>query len=282
MLRGELTDAGRGRCALVTGANTGIGLASALMLAREGFQVVATVRSPGKAEAVYEAADIADVAIETELLEVTDAEACADVIERRRPFALVNNAGVNSVSALEDTGDEDARSILEINTVAPLRLARLALPHMRERGEGRIVNVSSTEGRVVLPLLGWYQASKHALEAGSATLRLETARDGIGVSTVEPGGVDTAIYQKGFWVDEDSDAESRYGPAYGRLRSLMRLNRRTQLGPDAVAEVVLRAIVSSRPRARYLVGADARALVLTHNLLPFPVRERLHRRMFAL
>ena len=278
----ELTDAGGGRCAVITGTNTGVGLACALRLAREGFQAVATVRSEAKAKAVHAAADEADVAVETELLEVTDSDACADLIARRRPFALVNNAGINAVAALEDTGDEDARSILEINAIAPMRLARLAVPHMRARGEGRIVNVSSTEGRIILPLLGWYQASKHALEAASQTLRMEVARDGIGVSTVEPGGVDTAIYEKGFWVDQDLHAGSSYESAYGRLRSFMGLNKRAQIGPGDVAEVILRAIVSPRPRAQYLVGVDSKALVLSHRMLPRPVRERLQRTAFAL
>lgn len=273
-------DTGPGRCALVTGANTGIGLACALRLARRGFQVVATVRSPEKADVVHKAAAGAGVAVRTELLEVTDASGCAEVIARWRPYALVNNAGINAVAAVEDTVDADLESILAINLVAPVRLIRLAVPHMRAQGGGRVVNVSSTEGRVVLPLLGYYQASKHALEAVTATLRLELARDGIGVSSVQPGNVDTAIYSKGFWVEQPQG--SRYDAGYRRLKKLMSMNERMQLPPDAVADVVLKAILARRPRPRYLVGLDAHALAGVHDLLPTVLRERLYRALFQL
>lgn len=273
--------AGRGRTAVVTGANTGIGLASALRLAQEGFETVATVRSKEKAEDVYKAASEAGVAVETELLEVTDAAAGEALIERRRPYALVNNAGINDIAALEDTSVEDIRSMLEINTVAPIRLARAAVPHMRRDG-GRIVNVSSAEGHIVLPLLGGYQISKHALEAATATMRLENAGDGIGVTSIAPGGVDTAIYSKGFWAEPDAHPGSRYRTGYRRIKQLMALNARVQLSSDDVAACVLEAILSPRPRPYYLVGADAHALFATHRLMPTRAREWLHRKAFGL
>lgn len=273
-------DAGRGRTALVTGANTGIGLACALLLAQRGFHVVATVRSEEKADVVQKAAAAAGVTVQTELLEVTDALGCAEVIARRRPYALVNNAGINAVAAVEDTVDADLESILDINLVAPVRLARLAIPHMRAQGGGRVVNVSSTEGRVIVPFLANYQASKHALEAVTATLRLELARDGIGVSSVQPGKVDTAIYDKDFWVDHPRG--SRYDAGYRRLKKLMSMNDRRQLAPPAVAEVVLTAILAARPRPRYLVGLDARVLAAVHDVVPTAMRERLYRALFGL
>jgi NAD(P)-dependent dehydrogenase (short-subunit alcohol dehydrogenase family) len=274
------SDVGQGRCALVTGANTGIGLACALLLAHRGFRVVATVRSQEKADVVHKAAAGTGVTLQTELLEVTDASGCAQVIDRWRPYALVNNAGINAVAAIEDTVDADLESILDINLVAPVRLTRLAVPHMRAQGGGRVVNVSSTEGRVVLPLLGCYQASKHGLEAVTATMRMELARDGIGVTSVQPGNVDTAIYDKRFWVEQSQG--SRYDPGYRRLKKLMSMNARMQLAPDAVAEVVLKAILTRRPRPRYLVGLDAHALAGVHDLLPTVVRERLYRALFQL
>jgi NAD(P)-dependent dehydrogenase (short-subunit alcohol dehydrogenase family) len=145
------------------------------------------------------------------------------------------------------------------------------------------VNVSSTEGHIVLPLLGGYQISKHALEAATATLRLEVARDGIGVTSIAPGGVDTAIYSKGFWVDTDAHPGSRYRTGYRRIKQLMALNRRAQLSSASdVAGCVLEAILSPRPRPYYLVGADAYALVATHRLMPTRAREWLHRKTFGL
>ena len=274
--------AGAGRCVVTTGANSGIGLASAVAIAREGFRSVATVRSADKADAVHRAADVAGVAVETAILDVTDPGGCEAVITRYRPFGLVNNAGINTIAACEDTDDDMARAQFEINAIAPMRLARLAVPHMRSAGAGRIVNVTSNAGRVTLPLIGCYQAAKHAIEASSAALRVEVAADGIKVSCVAPGGVDTAIYQKGFWVDEDSFAGSRYGPAYRRLRMVMMNVGRRQTTSEAVAAVVLEALTATRPRARYLVGADAYALVASQTLLPELMRDRVQRLVFGL
>lgn len=267
---------------LTTGANSGIGLATALAVAQAGFRSVATVRSEAKAQPLFAAAEAADLAVEVELLEVTDADAGARLIERHQPYGVVNNAGINAVAAIEDTDDEEARSIMDVNVLAPLRLARLAVPYMRAQGGGRIINVSSAEGSVVLPVLGWYQASKHALEAASGTLRLEVARDDIAVCTVAPGGVDTAIYEKGFWADAEMHTGSRYADSYARLRTFMGANKSMQISSEAVARVILRALLSPHPRPRYLVGADARGLVATHNAVPAALRERLHRFAFAL
>jgi len=107
---------------------------------------------------------------------------------------IVNNAGYSGIGAIEDVTDEEARHQLETMVVAPMRLARLALPHMREQGSGRVVNVSSIYGITTTPFSGWYQACKHALEAASDALRLEVARDGVRVILIEPGGFKTGIW----------------------------------------------------------------------------------------
>ena len=165
-----------GKAVLTTGANSGIGLATAVTLATLGFRSIGTVRSEAKADAVIAAAKEAGVRVETVLLDVTDAMRCAEVVNRVRPWAIVNNAGYSGVGAIEDVSDDEARHQLETMVVAPMRLARLALPHMRAAGDGRIVNVSSIYGLTTTPFSGWYQASKHALEAASDALRLEVAR----------------------------------------------------------------------------------------------------------
>ena len=152
-----------GRVALTTGANSGIGLATTQELARRGLRSVGTVRSRVKSVVVAEAAESMGLAVETAILDVTDAQACERVIRKYRPTVVVNNAGFSVTGAIEDVGDEEARAALETMVVAPMRLARLALPHMREVHDGRIVNVSSIYGRATPPLTGWYQASKHAL-----------------------------------------------------------------------------------------------------------------------
>src|ERR1017187_2476895 len=173
-----MTDSG-GKVVLTTGANAGIGLARVVRLATLGFRSVGTVRSDAKATTVTAAANAVGVSVETVLLDVTNAMRCAEVVDQVRPWAIVNNAGFSGVGAIEDVSDEEARQQLETMVVAAMRLARLALPHMRTARDGRIVNVSSIYGLTTTPFSGWYQASKHALEAASDALRLEVARDGI-------------------------------------------------------------------------------------------------------
>ena len=187
---------GDSRTVLVTGANSGVGLATVLHLARLGFRSVGSVRSRAKAASVLEAAASASVTVETVLLDVTDAERCRRVVNRLRPWALVNNAGYSGVGAIEDVTDQEARRQLETMVVAPMRLARLSLPHMRSLGQGRVVNISSVYGLATTPFSGWYQASKHALEAASDALRVEVARDGVNVILIEPGGVKTGIWEE--------------------------------------------------------------------------------------
>ncbi len=170
---------------LTTGANSGIGLETAIELARRRFRSIGSVRSEEKAEIVQAAAREAGVEVETVILDVTDADRCEKVMAELDLYALVNNAGYSLTGAIEDTTDEQARHLFETMVFAPMRLARLALPGMRERGDGRIVNVSSLMGRISAPFSGWYSASKHALETLSDSLRTEVARDGVKVVLIE-------------------------------------------------------------------------------------------------
>ena len=261
---------------LTTGANSGIGLATVIELARRGFESVGSVRSTAKARAVREAAKEAGVEVRTVILDVADPEQCRAVIDRLKPFGLVNNAGFGAVGAVEDVSDEDAHAAFETMVFAPMRLARLALPHMRRRGEGRIVNISSIYGLTTTPLSGWYQGAKHALEGLSDALRVEVAKDGVRVVLIEPGGFDTGI-----WEDTHSEVEkrphSRYRGAYARVQAGVRLSRPLMGHPRQVARVIAGAVDSRRPRARYLVGADAQAIAFWDRLLPTRVKDRVTR-----
>jgi len=275
------TDGRDHRTVLTTGANSGIGLATVLEVARRGFRSVGTVRSEAKAETVSKAAADAGVEVETVIMDVTDAAACADAIRDLRPYGIVNNAGYPVTGAIEEVTDDQARAALETMVVAPMRLARLALPSMRERGEGRIVNVSSIAGVATLPLVGWYHASKHALEALTDALRMEVAADGIKVVLIEPGGFKTGIWEE-HEKDVDSRAGSRYEGGYRRTLTFTRMTDPIMGDPARVAKVITGALSGRWARPRYLMGVDARAMALFSRLAPTQVRDRVTRLLLDL
>ena len=269
------------RTALTTGANSGIGLATALELARRGLRSVGTVRSKAKAAVVSDAAESMGLTIETAILDVTDAQSCERVVRKYHPTVVVNNAGFSVTGAIEDVGDDEARAALETMVVGPMRLARLALPHMRKVHDGRIINVSSIYGRATTPLTGWYQASKHALEGVSDALRAEVASDGIKVVLVEPGFVRTGI-----WAEVDDELQGRAGSdfasSYQRLLANTRMASPIMSDPSKVADVIANAVTSRRPRARYLVGCDAQVIAGLRTYTPTRVWDRVSRAVLDL
>jgi NAD(P)-dependent dehydrogenase (short-subunit alcohol dehydrogenase family) len=266
-----------GRTVLTTGANSGIGLATVLELGRRGFRSVGTVRSKEKAKAVAVAARMASVDVETVLLDVTDAERCAAVMANLDPYALVNNAGYSLTGAVEDVDDDEARRLFETMVHAPMRLARLALPSLREQ-RGRVVNVSSIAGLATAPFAGHYSGAKHALEALSDALRMEVAGDGVKVVLVEPGG-----FKTGIWAEMERDIDrreadgSRYAAAYRRSMQGQRLLEPIMGQPEACARVIASAIEARNPRRRYLVGLDAQAMLLGQRLTPTFLKDRVIR-----
>jgi len=242
---------------------------------------VGSVRSAEKADTVARAAAEAGVSVETVLLDVTDAAACERVVGELRPWGLVNNAGYSLTGAVEDVEDDEARHLLETMVIAPARLARLVLPHMRAARDGRIVNVSSIYGRTTTPLSGWYQAAKHALEGLSDALRMEVASAGVSVVLVEPGG-----FRTGIWEEHARDIgrrqSSHYQTAYRRSLESLRWTQALMGDPRTVATVIVRALTARWPSARYLVGYDAQLVTLTDMVLPTAVKDRLSRFMLGL
>ena len=270
------------RAVLTTGANSGLGLAIAVELAKRGYRSIGSVRTKAKAAEVAREAKASGVEVETVLLDVKDADRCADVIDGLELFGLVNNAGYSVTGAVEDTPDDEARDILETMVVAPMRLARLALPGMRARGEGRIVNISSIYGRFTTPFTGWYQAAKHGLEGVTDALRMEVAGMGVKVILVEPGGFRTAIFDE---VSGDLDrrgAATPYRRGYDRMLQTLKLSQPFLGDPQVVARVVAGAMGSRVPRARYLVGNDAQAAALTERFTPTFVKDLVTRRVMGL
>ena len=246
---------------LTTGANSGLGLATVVEVARRGFHSVGTVRSEEKAKLVHDAALDAGVDVETVLLDVNDAVRCAEVIEEYRPWGLINNAAIVDQRLVEDVSDDEARELLETLVIAPIRLCRLAVPHMRAAGEGRIVQVSSISGRVSFPKLGWYQGAKKALEGVTDALRVEVARDNISVSIVQPGAFESPVTEEGMPLEW--------------LRPFF-------ASAETVAASVASALVARVPRTRYVVGVDAQINALTNPVTQPLLRDAVMRMLYGL
>ena len=241
--------------AFVTGASSGIGRATALLLARSGYRVFATVRSETGEGALRAAAG----ALPLEILRLDLADeagvtrAVQEVLRRTgRIDALVNNAGFAMLGAVEDLPREALRHQFEVNVFGAIQLCREVLPAMRAQRAGHIVNVSSLAGKVSVPLMGAYCASKFAIEAFSDALRAEVKPGGVRVALVEPGPVATNFNRL---ARNEShlilESPSVFHSVYARLRHPA--SDRWAASSDRVARVVLRAIRSRRTRSRYRV-----------------------------
>jgi NAD(P)-dependent dehydrogenase (short-subunit alcohol dehydrogenase family) len=266
-----------GASVVVTGANRGIGRETALELAGAGYDVIGTVRSKDKAQALLDVAEVRGLALRTVLLDVADAapteRGFAEIAELTGggPWAVVNNAGFAQAGAIEDVDDEAVRYQLEVGLVAPARIARLVLPAMRERGDGRIVNMSSIAGRLSLPLLGWYCAAKHGLESMTDALRMEVAPHGVKVVLIEPGSFATGIWGGAHYPD--GAATGLYGDAYEQARSTTERLTALMPGPRWVARTVWLALASPLPLSRYLVGLDAVGGMVAELVVPTAVSD---------
>jgi NAD(P)-dependent dehydrogenase (short-subunit alcohol dehydrogenase family) len=284
------------RTALVTGASTGIGRATALRLAASGWSVLAGVRDPQAGERLLAAADGAGErrAITPLSLDVTDPvqiEGAAELVRERTGassssqagalHALVNNAGVGVGGPLELIDLAALREQFEVNVFGQVAVTQALLPALR-RGRGRIVLVSSIGGRVAVPFIAPYGASKHALEAIGHALRVELRSSRIKVSLVEPGSVKTPIWEKSR-VDPERvqippELEAEYGRVPAAMGKVITDTGRRGVPPERVAATIERALNARRPRSRYLVGSDAYGTVLAHALLPSAVFDAVLRR----
>jgi NAD(P)-dependent dehydrogenase (short-subunit alcohol dehydrogenase family) len=272
------------RKVLITGSGSGIGLASALEAARLGFRIVAAVHRPDQVPTTESAAAAAGVAdrVEVAVLDVTDEAAAAALIERTRPWGLVNNAAVPNLGALAEVPVADARRQFDVMLFAGVRLTQLALPHMRREGAGRIVNVSSIAVDAYTPLFGWYAAAKSALSTLSDVLRTEIAHFGIDVVLVEPGIIDTPI-----WDEAAADARRRRPDSLEPEvydRALEAISHVPDVAADVAeaAETVAAVLHAGHPRFRYRVGAGAHVLPLVGRIVPTSVRDRVGRRLASL
>ena len=253
------------RSVVVTGASSGIGAACAQYLDEKGFRVFATIRKQSDGA---EIAALGSSRLEPLLLDVTDPESIARAAETvdaglkgRGLAGLVNNAGVSVDVPLECVDIGVLRHQLEVNAIGPASVTQVFLPLLR-RARGRVVNVSSVNGRVASPFSGPYCMSKFALEAFTDCLRQELADWGMHVASVEPGAIDTAMWDKGREDDWSAEASKQdlelYGEGYQAFRRFSDRNAAGAISCDAVSQAIFHALTASRPRTRYLVGTDAR------------------------
>jgi NAD(P)-dependent dehydrogenase (short-subunit alcohol dehydrogenase family) len=239
---------------LITGCSTGIGRATAVELTKRGFEVVATARRPETLEDL----DVADKLA----LDVDDDASVANVRDQAGAIdVLVNNAGVGIHGPIEKTSVDEVRKVLETNVLGAVRMMQAALPQMRERGSGVIVNVSSIAGRVAAPLGGFYSASKYALEAISESLHYEVGHFGIRVAIVEPGGFDTEFgsNRRIFAIDEPpyDELDKEWEQAQGRLQG----TPGNRPGPEVVAQTIADAVEGKEEKLRWPVGDDANLIL---------------------
>lgn len=267
---------------VITGASTGIGEACAVYLDSLGWRVFAGVRKQKDGEALQQKAS---ARLKPVFIDITNSDSiCAATTFIAAEAGeiglagLVNNAGIAAGGPLEFLPVERLREQLEINVIGQVAVTQSFLPLLRQ-GQGRIINMSSISGRVAMPFFGPYAASKFALEALNDSLRVELQEWGLEVIIVEPGAIATPIWKKSIakadaLVDDLPDqAKKLYGPLLSRLRHEVIRTGQKGIPAIEVAKVVHKALVSKRPKTRYLVGRDARMAALLLKFLPDRVRD---------
>jgi NAD(P)-dependent dehydrogenase (short-subunit alcohol dehydrogenase family) len=278
------------RSALVTGASTGIGRATVEHLDEAGWKVFAGVRKQEDADSLSGAGSDRVVPL---ILDVTDPERIAAAAKRieeeteRGLDGLVNNAGIAVPGPLETMPIDDFRRQVEVNLTAQVAVTQAMLPSIRT-ASGRIVFISSIGGRIAFPLNGAYHAAKFGVEAVGDVFRQELRPWGISVSIIEPGSIDTPIWERGSANAEEIETRAHsqqqvlYGEAIESFRKVVRDLAARGIPPQKVATAIAHALEAGRPRSRYLVGLDAKLQARLKPVIPSRVFDRIVARMMHL
>lgn len=292
MVRSAPQDAvGAGRAVLITGASSGIGRACALELDRRGYRVFAGIRQADDAASL----SAAGKQIVPIMLDVTDPqliEQAAATVRQEVPrgglAGLVNNAGISVACVLEYLPLPQLRQQFEVNVFGALAVTQAMLPLLRQ-SQGRLVNISSLSGLTAGPYVGAYAASKHALEALSDSLRLELRKFGIQVALIEPGDIDTPIWEKSQRLADElrdqlmpalqdcipEDVQEAYRADIVAMRRATETFAAKALPVSRVVRAVTHALTARRPKTRYRVGAKTWAVAQLLNRLPDRLRDRI-------
>lgn len=266
--------AGAPKSVLITGTSSGFGKLTAIELARRGWRVFATMRTPSKSADLEAEAVAAGVAVEILDLDVSkDASVQRAFAEALRRVdgaldAVVNNAGYGLPGAVEDLALDEVRALYETNTFGPVRVMQAVLPAMRARGRGTIVNVSSAAGTVSYPGMGAYSSSKAALDAWTYAAAAEVAVFGIRICLVCPGTFNTPIFRTSPRPARMGHPDSPYTPAVRKFEPKVLASVQHAPDPRKVARVIARLCQRKRPPFRVYIGPDAKATELARRLVP--------------
>jgi NAD(P)-dependent dehydrogenase (short-subunit alcohol dehydrogenase family) len=262
---------------VITGCSTGFGRATALRLARNGWQVFATVRREADAANLSEeaAATGCDWRLSPELCDITVASSLIELtrtLQERTPQldAILNNAGTSFAGPLETISLDDVRAQMELNTIGHLAMIQALLPLLKA-GRGTIINVSSVGGRMTFPVNGAYHMSKFALEAMSDVLRVELAPFGVKVVILEPGGSPTAIWETSLNRARQRQAagpNQEYAPLIGAVERYARISEQMGFPPELFARAVEKVLNSRRPPTRYAIPFSAGMMMRLRRWLP--------------
>lgn len=254
--------------AIVTGTSTGIGYATSLHLARNGYQVFAGMRNLTKSDALKAVAAEESLPVDVIQLDVCDGQSVKDafeLVEKPGPVdVLVNNAGIAGATPLELTPEEEHRQIFETNYFGATRCIQAVLPAMRERQSGCIVNITSAVGLIATPNQIPYSASKWALECLGEALAHELYRFGVRVVNVEPGVIMTNIFENSA-ENTRYDKASPYQPLMRRNGKMYGAGFKRGVSPEAVAETILKSITTSDFKLRWPIGSDADGFMAARN-----------------
>jgi NAD(P)-dependent dehydrogenase (short-subunit alcohol dehydrogenase family) len=271
---------------LITGASSGIGLSAAIECAARGHEVVATMRDLGRREALAKAAKERRVRVAVEQLDVTSPGAgdkIRELVMKYGPFfAVVNNAGLAVGGPFEEQSDDDVRLQFETNVLGLMAVTRAILPSMRSARRGRIINVSSTSGRVSMPCLAIYAATKHAVEGFSEGLRWELEPFGIDVCVVAPGTFRTPIFFENQKRGAALSMDGPYGALNRKIESLVTAKLEHAPPPDEVGRVIRHLVGEPSPPFRTIVGRDGIAMTALRGVMPDRLFATGMRRVLAL
>jgi NAD(P)-dependent dehydrogenase (short-subunit alcohol dehydrogenase family) len=271
------------KVAVITGTSSGIGLLTAIEFARNGYQVVATMRDLNGRDRLKEAAQVANVhdRIDIRQLDVTEFGAATLIVENiardyGRIDVFVNNAGFSMSGFAEDMSLDELRRQFDTNFFGPVAMTKAVLPIMRRQRSGHIIQVASVAGRVGNPLLSAYCSSKFALEGWSESVRIETYSLGIRIVLVEPGSFDTDIWTRNVTIAKGAlDPNSPNKERSQRFSQFVKSRKGKHPDAIAVANLIVRIANDPNPKLRYMIGKDAKLHVLMQRLLPWNRYERM-------